>query len=81
MTPAVGKRVRLLAPMVNENSNWMPVEAGMPAGLEGTIYAVNVDGPREWHQISVKWDNGRGLALMPYKDVFEVFEAKKEVTA
>ncbi len=47
MTPAVGKRVRLLAPMVNENSNWMPVETGMPAGLEGTIYAVNFDGPRE----------------------------------
>ncbi len=76
MKPEVGKRVKLLAPMVNENSNWMPVEAGMPAGLEGTIYAVNFDGPREWHQISVKWDNGRGLALMPYTDSFEVFEAK-----
>jgi hypothetical protein len=79
MTPAVGKRVRLLAPMVNENSSWMPVEQGMPAGLAGTIYAVNFDGPREWHQISVKWDNGRGLALMPYTDRFVVFEPEKEV--
>lgn len=77
MKPEVGKRVRLLSPMINENSSWMPVEEGMPAGLTGTIIAVNMEGPREWHQISVKWDNGRGLALMPYTDRFEVFEPKE----
>jgi Domain of unknown function (DUF4314) len=78
--PEVGLRVRLLSPMTNGPTSCIPVEEGMPAGLEGTIYAVNFDGPREWHQISVKWDNGRGLALMPYTDRFEVFEPK-EVTA
>lgn len=73
--PEVGKRVRLLAPMVNPNSNWMPVEEGMPAGLEGTIVHVNFDGPRDYHQVSVRWDNGRSLALMPYVDSFVVFDA------
>jgi hypothetical protein len=81
MTPAVGKRVRLLAPMVNEDSSWMPTEKGMAAGLEGTIVYLSLDGPRDWHQIGVQWDNGRTLNLLPYKDAFEVFEAKKEVTA
>jgi len=72
MTLEVGKRVRLLAPMVNENSSWMPVEEGMPAGLEGTVVHVNFEGPREWHQVSVRWDNGRSLGLMPYVDAYEV---------
>lgn len=70
--PEVGQRVKLLAPMVNPNSSWMPVEEGMPANLEGTITHVNFDGPREFHQICVRWDNGRGLALMPYSDLFVV---------
>lgn len=77
MTPEIGKRVRLLAPMVNENSSWMPVEQGMPAGLEGTIVYISMDGPREWHQVGVNWDNGRTLNLMPYTDRFEVFEPKE----
>lgn len=78
MTPAVGKRVKLLAPMVNSNSAWKPVEDGMPAGLEGTIVHINMDGPPNWHQISVKWDNGRALGLLPYVDRFEVLPAEKE---
>lgn len=79
MKPEVGKRVKLLAPMINPDSKWMPVEEGMPAGLEGTIIHVNFDGPRDYHQVSVKWDNGRSLALMPYVDSFTVFEPEKEV--
>lgn len=69
----VGDRVRLTGPMVNNNSDWMPVEKDMPVGLTGTVRHVNFEGPPEWHQISVSWDNGRSLALMPYTDQFEVF--------
>lgn len=68
----VGSRVRLDAPMRNPDSKWMPVEEDMPAGLEGTIVAVNSGGPREYHQISVRWDNGRSLALMPYEDRYTI---------
>lgn len=68
--PLIGRRIRLTAPMTNPDSKWMPVEEGMPAGLEGTVILVNFDGPREWHQIHVKWDNGRSLALMPYVDSY-----------
>jgi hypothetical protein len=81
MTPEIGKRVRLLAPMVNENSSWMPTEKGMAAGLEGTIVYLSLDGPKDWHQIGVQWDNGRTLNLLPHTDKFEVFEPEKEVTA
>lgn len=70
--PLVGRRIRLTAPMTNPDSKWMPVEDGMPAGLEGTVVLVNFDGPKEWHQVSVKWDNGRSLALMPYVDSYVV---------
>jgi len=67
----VGKRVRLVSPMVNPDSQWKPVEDEMPAGLEGTIYAVNSSGPVEYHQLSVRWDNGRTLALLPH-DTFQI---------
>lgn len=70
----VGDRIRLLSPMVNENSSWMPVEHGMPAGLEGTVVHVNFDGPSDWHQIFVRWDNGRSLAIMPYKDHYQIIK-------
>jgi len=75
----VGDRVRLLRPMENPNSKWMPVEEGMPAGLEGTIRFVSMDGPRAWHQLGVSWDNGRILNLLPYDDAFTVI-AEKEPT-
>ena len=76
----VGQRVKLLAPMTNPNSTWMPVEEGMPVGLEGTIRHVNMEGPPEWHQLSVKWDNGRNLALIPGKDSFTVIEEPANAT-
>lgn len=75
--PEVGQRIKLLSPMVNENSSWMPVEQGMPAGLEGVITHVNFEGPREWHQISVKWDNGRSLAIMPYTDRYQILKPEE----
>lgn len=75
---AVGDRVRLTAPMVNENSDWMPVEQDMPVGLEGTVIAVSLEGPKELQQISVRWDNGRGLGLIPHVDKFVVISPDKE---
>lgn len=68
----VGSRVRLTGPLMNPDSEWKPIEDGMPVGLEGTVVHVNLDGPREWHQISVAWDNNRRLALMPYSDPFVI---------
>jgi len=68
----VGQRVRLLEPMVNPNSTWMPVEEGMPVGLEGIITYVSCEGHPDLHQLGVKWDNGRSLGLIPGKDIFTV---------
>jgi hypothetical protein len=73
----VGDRVRLTAPMVNENSAWMPVEQDMPAGLEGAVVIVSMTGPKEFHQISVRWDNGRGLGLIPHTDKFVVISQQE----
>lgn len=74
----VGQRVKLTAAMTNPDSNWMPVEKGMPAGLEGTITYVGMDGPKEWHQLGVNWDNGRTLSLLPGKDSFVVLTPVQE---
>ena len=76
----VGQRVRLLAPMVNPNSTWMPVEKDMPVGLEGTINYVSFEGHPELHQIGVSWDNNRRLGLIPGKDIFVVIEEPADVT-
>lgn len=65
--------------MVNPGSDWMPVEKDMPVGLEGTINYVSMDGPREWHQIGVKWDNGRSLGLIPGKDSFTIIAEPAKV--
>jgi hypothetical protein len=79
MYAKVGDRVRLTGPMVNSNSTWKPVEDGMPVGLLGTVVHVNDEGPAEWHQISVKWDNGRSLALLPQVDrCFEVLPSETQ---
>lgn len=69
----VGKRVQLIGPLVNKDSSWMPVEKDMQIGLTGTIIAVNLDGPKEFRQISVSWDNGRALGLFP-EDPFVVLD-------
>lgn len=71
----IGKRIRLLRQMTNPDSKWMPVEDGMPAGLEGTIRDASFDGPADFHQILVRWDNGRSLALLPHVDSFVVLDS------
>jgi hypothetical protein len=74
--PKVGDRIKLLSQMKNSNSKWMPVEDGMEPGLEGTIDYVNFSGPREFHQIGVKWDNGRSLSILPGVDSYRIIEEK-----
>lgn len=76
--PRDGQRIRLLAPMTNDNSEWMPVENGMPPGMEGTVVGSNFVGPERFHQIWVRWDNGRSLSVMPYSDRFELLETPAE---
>lgn len=71
-TLKVGDRVKLLQPMTNPGSTWLPVEEDMPAGLMGTITYVDLNGSPRWHQVSVRWDNGRNLGLIPTVDAFEV---------
>lgn len=72
-TVKVGDQVRLTQPMVNPDSKWKPVEDDMPVGLIGEVVGVALDGPPEWHQIQVRWQNGRRLALLPHVDrCFEV---------
>jgi hypothetical protein len=68
----IGDRIELLAPMTNPDSKIIPVEEGMPAGLKGTIVYLSLEGPAEWHQIGVKWDNGRTLNILPGVDKFVV---------
>lgn len=67
MESIVGKRVRLLAPMENIGSNWMPVEK-LPVGAEGTITFITDS------QIAVNWDEGSSLCLFPELDKYEIYE-------
>lgn len=48
-------------------------EPGMPPGLCGTVIGVD-DQPA----LLMKWDNGRGLSLLPYEDSFSVIEQEQE---
>jgi len=75
MTPPckVGDRVRLLAPLINPDSDWLPVES-LPVGTEGIV-----DWLGEWtseltKQIGVLWSGGRRLNLLP-NDHFEVISS------
>jgi hypothetical protein len=67
----VGKRIKLLKTMTNDDSIWMP-EEDLPVGLEGTITHVSIHGSKKFDQISVKWDNGRILGILPYKDDYQI---------
>jgi len=74
----VGDRIQLLAPMKNPDSARIPVEEGMSAGLEGTIVYLSLDGPADWHQIGVRWDNGRTLNILPKTDRFRVIPVEEQ---
>lgn len=53
-----GTRIRLLA---------MPADPDpVPMGTEGTVLGGNAA------QLTVRWDNGRSLALLPGVDAYEV---------
>lgn len=56
--PLIGKRIKLI-----EMKDPFPVEPGS----EGTITSVDGMG-----QIWVHWDNGRGLAVIPETDEYEI---------
>jgi len=68
---AIGKRIRLLSEMTNDDSVWLKKE-DLPVGLEGTINYVNINGNEITDQIGVKWDNGRSLGILPYKDNYKI---------
>ena len=46
----------------------------IPSGTMGTVVAVDDMG-----QLIMKWDNGRGLSLIPGEDSFHVVQQKQEV--
>ena len=50
-------------------------EQGMPAGLCGTVVGVD-DQPA----LLMKWDNGRGLSLLPDQDSFTVIPQEQELS-
>ena len=61
-----GTRIRL---------NYMEDAHAVPAGTEGTVFAVDDIG-----NIFMNWDNGRSLALIPGVDSFSVIQQKQEMT-
>ena len=65
----IGDRIRLLS-MTDDPD---PI----PAGATGTVRGVTSHGAGEnaWHQIDVRWDNGRTLLLAVPPDVFEIIAA------
>lgn len=77
-SPLIGRRVKLLRAMTNPGSKWLPVEDGMPAGLEGTITYADMSGPLQFQQLGVRWDNGRTLGLIPHVDAFELLPVVEE---
>jgi hypothetical protein len=67
----IGARVELLSPMTNGPDSVIPFETGMDVGLQGTVVWVSADGPSDYHQLGVAWDNGRTLNLTN-RDCFKV---------
>jgi hypothetical protein len=73
MLPTIGQRIELVA---------MPDDPDpVPTGTKGTV--DHVSGPhqlpgdrRPWHQVGVKWDNGRTLALCTDKDTYRNLEGQ-----
>ena len=63
----VGTRIQLHSLCNNERD--------MPPGLCGTVVGVD-DQP----SLLMKWDNGRGLSLMPFEDSFTVIQEQQHGT-
>lgn len=61
-----GTRIELNSPMTGED---------IPAGTRGTVVCVDDIG-----SIHMKWDNGRGLALIPGEDSFAKIADTPEIT-
>lgn len=66
-----GSRIRLKSKMKNPDSQKMP-EEDIPVNTEGTVVWVNCEGPVEYHQVRVNWDNGRTLSILPHIDKYEL---------
>lgn len=47
----------------------------IPSGTMGTVVAVDDMG-----QLIMKWDNGRGLSLIPGEDRFHVIQQEEDLT-
>jgi hypothetical protein len=60
MKPQVNDRIRLLAPLVNPDSDTIPVE-DVPVGTEGTVDWI---GSCAGQVCGVKFDNGIRLVLL-----------------
>lgn len=73
----VGKRVRLLSEMINDDSKWKPKE-DLPVGSEGTIVFVSIHNS-DYDLIGVNWDCGRTLSILPYKDNYEIYNESSVV--
>jgi hypothetical protein len=71
MLPKPGDRIRLLA---------MPDDPDpIPTGEVGTVIGVasHGDGKKAWHQVDVKWDNGRNLMLTLPPDRIDLVNATR----
>ena len=65
----VGQRVKLTAPLRNDNSDWMPVES-IPVGTGGTVVLGHNASPDDRFPIAtVHWDNGRTLGVFTFDNV------------
>jgi hypothetical protein len=62
----IGRRVRLLSPMVNIGSEWKPIE-DLPVGIEGVV----VWAQDECGAMGIDWDNGSKLNLLVNEDKWE----------
>ena len=73
MNPQVNDRIRLLAPLINPDSDVIPIE-DVPVGTEGTVDWIGVSAGQV---CGVKFDNGARLVLLE-GDVFEVIRSATE---
>lgn len=65
-----GDRLKLISPIINSDSTWMPIEKDMPVGLEGSV--VDVSEAYGDVYIAMKWDNGRTLSLFGSDKCYEL---------